>query len=261
MSQCAICQRSSRRCVCQYLISEPIKFNANLIIIQTQVEKDHPKNTGFFLTQNITSVQRILIRLPSHHQPQESCLKLLHKTIKELEATHTNCLLLYPSKSRIGEMTEPNFISASSDESLDKIKSLTSTEQSQLSLIILDMTWGHSQRFLALCPRIAELPRYFLTKPEIDMFRTQLFNYPFTHNPYTLLRSGLRREHEISTFEAGLFALISLEFIQNSLPIFHQKKVTTLLKQQEIKKWQSLWQIYLDWLNSQATRINLIPKK
>ena len=240
--RCLSCDRIKRRCLCLYRPAAKVNAPVKVTLIQTFKERDHPKNSGALLRLGLRELNTLMINLPSHHAPSDEqrerffrdleflyphndkqCQDHSENLITRSESRVTTPLLLYP----------PQNLSSKTARSPLNLKGVQ-------ELVILDMTWGRSERLLKTAPKVAALPRLSLEPREIEIYRELSCRHSQAEFRFSTLRSGKRRSEQISTLEATLFALIKTEYEK------FQGSLVDLMS-----KYAPLWESYKHWLDDQ----------
>ena len=229
--RCAVCNRIKRRCLCTFSPSERVSTPIEVTLIQTVHERDHPKNSGALLRLGLQKLRSIVITLPSHHTPQPENIQSLHETLTAniyprltgLDRTaKTSPLLLYPQKEQ-----------ARTSPPIDLPDTIT-------ELIVLDMTWGHSERLMRTSPILSSLPRLSLTVCDLERLKNLSQTEIGERPSFSELRGGKRRTEETSTLEATIYALI---MIQSARCSQHPAAF--------FDHYAPLWESYERWINAQ----------
>ena len=259
-SRCPTCDRIKRRCLCQFAPNKKIDNLFQVILIQTDSERDHSKNSAIFLYLGLSHLHKKIIKRPSHHVDHPSQDLELIQSIQELRLLEAP-ILLYPCTDDIQSSSVYDHSStldfplqntlSTRLRYLDESAPHPHQSKSLPTLIILDMTWGHSQRLIGLSDILKSLPRFTLTYNMITVVKDQRAKYfDRSHTDYKNLRNGKRKREELNSFEATLITLI----IWESYP--HRSKGSTYCK--AFEKYQSLWIAYESWLTE--TLFRHLPK-
>ena len=232
--RCNDCDRIHGRCLCAFKPKDFIesdqlwaKQEFKLYVIQSIRERDHYKNSSVFLKFMVKDYYKLLISLPSHHI-EYSQQRKQWKAIDELIATEfkseQNLSLLYPN----------------AEQSQDRVKSTPTKKNSEAnkirintSLVLLDMTWGHSKRLIANSSALKQIPRLTLETREIEssqskvslFFRDTIMGTETLEKVcYSRVRNGKRKTYEINSFEAVVYALLSqgLMNLEQITPVWTQ---------------------------------------
>ena len=232
--RCLRCHRVKRRCLC--LFEPKVKREAPLAItlIQTIQERDHPKNSGTLLRLGLDRLESSLLNLASHHSPSDEQNELFRNAIDQI---------ISPLSVKSDPSKKPVLLYPITESSINRSALPTSEIGPHHRLIVLDMTWGHSERLLRSAPQVSSLARYSLHREEIESMReltTRLGTEKFN---FSDLRSGKRRVDQISTFEATLFSLVMIE------RAWSKQSPSALFR-----KYEPLWESYESWLHAQLNQ-------
>ncbi len=252
-----------KRCLCVFTPPSKLSSACSVVLVQTARERDHPKNSGALLRIGLERVESVYVELPSHHQPCPLKFEHLKNTLNQIWTTqrdHVGVTLLYPQVELFAPPLQKKASDLFTGPLAGSLAGSLAAHSSDISragqrLIVLDMTWGHSQRLLSLVPEFTTLPRFSMSSSEINdarhLFSTltrereELTAISSSTLPYSSLRSGKRRETEISTFEATLFTLYRLDTL-------HNDEFTTLTARDRVRQTEylSLWKSYQRWIAS-----------
>ena len=213
--RCVDCDRIKRRCLCAFKPThslESIPQDFRLLVIQSEQERDHYKNSSTFLGFFIRHYKKIVVNLPSHHTEPLIKAKQWQNLNSKLETAiglDSSTTLLYPSTAQAQSLRLENF-NQDTNQDPAEVTSYKETSPKTIDLILLDMTWGHSKRLIAHCPFLQQRPRLSLSPNQIISIEQQLNHmYETTHGlRYGQIRSGKRKKNEINSFESVLFTLI-----------------------------------------------------
>lgn len=236
---CSICDRIHRRCQCEFVHRTPVVNDVQVTLLQTVEERDHPKNSAFLLYTGLKNIEKMLIKLPSHHLESSAQLHQLYQSINELDLS--NSIVLYPQTE---DSLKHQKVHVNYDFTTTKNSGWLGKTISQRKLIVLDMTWGHSQRLMALSKALRSLPRLSLDHPLIQIIKVHTDVLFHQAQEYKTLRSGQRKVAELNSFEATIMALM----ISEIQPLSKEFELHNAL-QSRIHKYGTLWLSYERWLS------------
>jgi DTW domain-containing protein YfiP len=182
---CTRCLRPQRTCICQWIT--PVAHKLELLLLQHPLEVNNAKGSARLLHLSLPH-SRLMVGETFAEDELQALLYAPFQTDQTDSIEHDNKeiypVLLYPATPEDQNIPLPPLADFT-----------TGNEARQMRLVVLDGTWRKSRKMLYLNPLLQQLPRMPLNDPPASHYR-------------------IRKAHktdQLSTFEAGCYALMQLE--------------------------------------------------
>ena len=174
---CRACRYPASTCICNAII--PHRAPLDILIIQDDTERRHPKNTAKIVTLMLTNAQMVAAQDTTHWLPR-------------LDA---HCALLYPASHAAVRVAPPTPIHSPRPAEWAEKPELHSTRVCELdtikTLVVLDGTWRKTKKVYLTHTALQRLPHWQLS-----------------HLPASTYHRHTSRSQSVSTLEAIAYSLM-----------------------------------------------------